>query len=377
MIREQIKWERECVERGSQRYLFNQDKLKDMGRGYQTDAAKFLFKKRLKGIAGRIEKLANRNVGLSGKYNRVLKSTAIDGDYMKVAYVGAQCTFIALTGRKPSTLLHVVLAIAKRLEADLKCALFEAEYPGYYHTVVRSLEESQVGGYEHKHNVLMTKFKHFDIAWEPWTPKVKMQIGSKVFRCIMEEYWDVLFISKKTKGTRITSMVETTPIFDDWLAEFENERGFLLPELLPLKCKPVPWTELKVGGYYTPQMRNALPFVKTKTKDHRAFVEQHVPKRHMEGVNKLQNTAWKINLEVLKVQQQIYKGDLGIGVPSKLTVVPPPFPEHLKGDKLLYTDLMKNPPGRRCWPISPVTATVKSTTLWVTTKPLKHYRFTP
>ena len=342
MLSEQIAWEEECLQRGSNRYKNTQTHLREKGQGDMVDGMKYLLKQRLRDIARRIQMLAHTRRGGNSAYNRMLQNITVDEDYMKIAYVGTQAVFQALTSRKPATLLKVCLTVSKRLEADLKCQLFQAEFPGYYHVVTKSLEEANVSGYDHKHNVLMTKFSEFDLDWEEWTPAMKVQVGGKIVRCVMKEFYDVLYIGKKTsKGTKTTSILEATPEFDKWIKEFEQERGFLMPELLPLKIKPAPWTGINQGGYYTPKMRTALPLVKTKSREHLKFVQKHIPKAHMQAANKVQDTAWAVNKRVLRVQKDVYRLNLGVGVPPTTSLEVPPFPEHLKGDKGVYTDEMK------------------------------------
>lgn len=343
MLEEQVAWEQECLERGVSRYKGTQDRLREKGQGERLDAVKYLLKQRMRGIAKRIHTLAYKNRGGNSAYNKMLQKLTVDEDYLKVAYIGTQTVFQSLTSKKPATLLSICLKVSKRLEADLKCQMFAAEYPGYYHTIMRSFKDDNVEGYDHKHNVLMKKFKDFDIEWEDWTPAMKVQVGGKIVRCVMKEFWDVLYINKKRgKGVKTISVMEATPEFDKWIHTFEQERGFLLPELLPLKIPPAPWTSQTEGGYYTPQMRAALPFVKTKSRQHEKFVLSNPPLKHMQAVNKLQETAWQVNTEVLEVQRKIYEHNLGIGIPSTKSLVVPEFPEHLKGNKSLYTDDMKS-----------------------------------
>ena len=85
-IAEQIKWERECVARGTERYYANQDRLRDTGQSDQTDVGSYLLKTRLQQVADRLKLMAyNTTAGRGNKYNKLLKQAAADNDYLKIA----------------------------------------------------------------------------------------------------------------------------------------------------------------------------------------------------------------------------------------------------------------------------------------------------
>ena len=330
-IPEQIRWERECVERGTARYYAAQDRLRESGQGDQADAVSYLLRERLEEVAERLDTLSQKKVGHGGKYNKLLRAAVLDTDFLKAAYIGTKSAFQVILMPKENTVLKVCLEIASRLEADLKCQMFEAAHPAYYAVVMNSFKDQKVTDYAHKHKVLMKKFNDFDLDWTNWTPLQKAQIGSRVLRCVIEVFWDVLFIRKDWSRGKSTARLDTTVLFDDWAAEFEKERGFMYPFMLPLKVVPKDWTyEDAFGAYYTTQMCARYPLIKTKGKAHKDFVKSHDPVQHRTAVNTLQQTAWCVNKEVLEVQKYIYTQGLGIGMPSSKQILPPEFPEHLK-----------------------------------------------
>ena len=142
-IKQQLAWEAECIERGTARYYANQDRLRDGGQNDQTDVVSFLLHQRLTDTAELIENMATAKVrGKGAVYNKLLRSATLDQDYHKVAYIGVKAAFTSLMLlNKRDTILQLCLKISAQLEADLKCQLFEAEYPAYYNTVVKSLAE--------------------------------------------------------------------------------------------------------------------------------------------------------------------------------------------------------------------------------------------
>lgn len=339
MLSEQIAWERECQKRGTERYYANQDRLREQGEGDTTDVMSHLVHERLEKTAEFIEELCAGGKGRAAGYNRVIRVVS-QGDYLKIAYLGLKSVLKGITVPEKNTVLKVTLDIASRIEVDLKCQMFEAKNPAYFDTVRKSFAEQNVTDYVHKQKVLMKKFGDFEIDWHDWSPTEKVQIGTRVLRGILAEFDDVIFMYKEFNKGKQVYKIDTTPAFDDWAAEFEKERGLLYPMYLPLKVPPRAWESINDGGYHTTGLR--LKFIKTKGRDHREYVNLHDPAHHRKAVNNMQRTAWQVNDDVLKVQEEIYAKGLGIGMPSNQQIKPQPFPEHLTDvPKELLTDEQK------------------------------------
>lgn len=340
-MKEQLLWEAECLERGQQQYFDRQDKTREKGNEL-TDATTFVLKDRLRELAARIKQDCKTGArGKNASYNKLVRQIAGDEeDYMKVGFIGLQYTLTYLTRGKRAKVTKFVTSLGTKLEAELKCQMFEAEYPAYYHTVMRSLADQGVTSAVHKHKVMMKKFNDFELEWTDWTTHMKVHVGTRVFRNILATMDDLFFLQKTLAKGKTEFFIDTTVAFDDWVSEFEKERGLLYPMCLPLKIVPRPWEDLNTGAYYTPRMK--LPFIKLRNKAAREFTEAHDPLQHRKAVNKMQRTAWQINDDVLKVQEQIFRQNLKIGMPSSQPVEMTPFPEHLenisKGD---YTDDQK------------------------------------
>ena len=330
-LHDQIDWEIECADRGSRIYKAEQDKLRSKTKGDQTNVAHHLIYKKVEEVAVGISKLSDIHVGKGGKYNKLLKTITVDNDFDKIAYIALKSMFGSVLTSTDPKLTSVCMDISTKLEADLKCSKFDALYPAYYRTLLKSFEDDNVTAYHHRHNVLINKFNHFNIDWIDWTPDFKLRIGSKVLDIIMQSMEGCFDTYKHWARGKSTFKLGTTPLFDGWIEAFESERGMLNPTMLPLKIPPKAWeVGQPLGGYYTPRMCNNLDFVKTKNKVHKRWVEEHDLVKHKQAVNRMQRTAWCINERVLKVQEHIYKNDMRIGIPSSQPLQHRPYPEHLK-----------------------------------------------
>ena len=331
-LADQIEWEKELSTRGVTRYNENQQRLRKSGDADQCDGARYLLQDRLHEVVEHLKLSTQKLVGRGAKYTKLLRQvTPTEDDFYTVAYMGVQTMLQACQKEKRNTLMKTVLMIGGKIETDLKCRMFQAKYPAYYHTVEKSLKEQNVSDYMHKHNVYMTMFGRFeDLEWKNFAPDVQAQLGLRVLDSVLKVFGDVVVKRKVKQFNKTVYKLFTTPAYEEWLHEFENAKALLDPMTLPCKIPPRAWKSDGTGGYHTPELSSRLRLIKTKSKEHRDWIKGKDPKAHRQAINSMQRTPWKINKRVLNVQQEIYHNSLGTGIPSNQKVVVPLFPEHLE-----------------------------------------------
>lgn len=343
-IKEQVEWEQECARRGAEQYYASQDALKDKGRQEQCNGYTYIMRDRLLLIAQAIEQVVNDpSAGFRSAYNNEIRRVSEVVSYNQMAFFATQIVLRAVSNGKSRKALNatkVLASIGERIETEVKCTMFERANPEYYDTIVKSFKQQKVQDYDHKRRVLMTMFKDYVLGLREWGPKGKIGVGSKIMEAFFSVMGDLFYIEKVWENKKHITKIVTTVGFDDWLAEFEKTKGLMQPAMLPLKIPPLDWDENKVGGYYTPRMQTMLPFIKTKGKEHKAFVDAFSVQMHRDAVNKLQKTAWKINARVLEVMQTVYRNNLELSLPSNKPLVPEPMPAYLAVEKALYTEAM-------------------------------------
>ena len=328
-LQDQLLWEAESAKRGAQTYWDNQKRLRKNSEGDKTEGVSYLLQERMQEVADLIEERMKMRRGRGAKYNSLLVKIAQE-DYLKLAFIGLQVIFQKTAMVNQGRVLRICMGIGIRLEADLKCQMFEATHPAYYNTVMKSLKEQRVTDYMHKHKVFMTKFNDFeDLEWENLEPEVHAHLGLRVVDAILIVFNDIFYVKKRQEGIKTPAYIETTDSFDVWLSDFEQVRGLMNPMKLPLKIPPRAWDRQMRGGYYTPEVADTVQFIKTKSHDHRKYIAENVPTQHRKAINSMQRTPWMINKRVFAVQQEIYAKGLGVGIPSNVKIVPVPFPAHL------------------------------------------------
>ena len=89
-LADQIAWEKVCIDRGSEKYYEQQDRLRESGNMEQTDVVSYLFKQRIVELAEALKARAYRTVGRGVQWNRELRNATVDDDYHKIAYIAIQ-----------------------------------------------------------------------------------------------------------------------------------------------------------------------------------------------------------------------------------------------------------------------------------------------
>jgi len=351
-LSKQIAHEKDMLQRGADKYMEQQDKLKSKGLADQSDASKSLINKTVLSVAEALKDIAYQKTrGVGGKYNSTLRLAATrineDGeryeDWNLVAYIALKMCFTqAFT--ENNEILKICMSISKRIEIEHKCTMFELENPGYYNVVMKSFDDQLITDYNHKHRVLTKKFNEFDYKWESWSDTIKVQIGIRCIRAVLQVLPDVFFRNTLYNRGKSRAILDTTVAVDDWIKEFESAKGFLNPILEPTIYKPLDWEKQDdgriTGGYYTPRLQSTVPFIKARHKAHKEFNKTGDPEYHIEALNKMQSTAWCINSKVLAVSTEMFSKGLG-GLPNPTPTEIPEFPEHLRIDKDLLSEEQK------------------------------------
>jgi len=112
------------------------------------------------------------------------------------------------------------------------------------------------------------------------------------------------------------------PWFKEYLRVNTLNGNLVTAESSPMVEKPLPWTNLKDGGYYSPRLK--FKFITRGRKKDYADVDMS---KTMQAVNTLQETPLVINKRILEVFNHSVDNGLGLGELPKATMQPSiPYP---------------------------------------------------
>lgn len=107
-------------------------------------------------------------------------------------------------------------------------------------------------------------------------------------------------------------IVQPTATLLDWIKAGHAKWIDLCPVYMPMVVPPVRWTSPLSGGYLTNQVR-PLTLVKTRSKKYFRKLEKCNMPQVYEAVNRVQETPWRINHNVLAVIQQLMETGSEVG----------------------------------------------------------------
>lgn len=323
-IHDQLAWEERMIAHGISRYRTQQDKAAEGSRPHETSAGVYLLRAYVLQISERI------GLYLKGKHpdgrrrNKYAKLLAtIDAD--KTAMFALKA--IISTMYHPRSTQSVLLDIGRSVEDELRFSKFATDYKDYYDQTVRSWESKRTKSVSHKRKVLKHVSAEKGMHWEEWTRDTHFGVGSLVVSLLMEvcDLVEITYISRG-KG-RKDAMLGPTAQCIEWVMKHNAMAELGNPDKMPCIIPPEDWTSPYDGGFYGPKMRKKVPLVKSLNRGGRreCFEDVDMPAVYS-AVNAMQNTGWSVNSRVAAVMREVWKKNLGIGMPPSQPYTIPPSP---------------------------------------------------
>ena len=330
---EQIEYERELQERGADAYYEAQDAMRDAGRVEDTDAMKAIFKHNNKQLIVALEAIIKTNV-MKSPYKKRLNDWSEFITVPKLAYF-AQYTVMRVIDDDNNEHLgvkYVCQRIGEMVETEARCVTFNHNNEAYYKTIIKSFDSDNVSSYDHKRKVVNAKMRDLMVdQWEPWGVAMRVGIGSMLLRALMLVFKDLIYLELIwLTGAKSKYVLKTSLEFDEWLADFEHQRGLRTPYRMPMKVKPLPWVSgYKDGGYLSSALKYNTPFISPVGKFHDKFIQRFNPAMHMRAATKLQDVPYKINTRMFQLVEKLWTASHSTGVPSRQPLEFDEIPQHL------------------------------------------------
>lgn len=175
---------------------------------------------------------------------------------------------------------------------------------------------------------------HYDeLSENSWTPEKATLVGSKLIELLIESTGMVRVVMQNVShedkcGHRKTLYVVS---IDPDLMKYIEKNDQFLAELdrycMPTIIPPKPWESVISGGYYM-EAKRPLKFIRIPTKKLLESYSDIDLENVMNAVNKIQETPWRINKEVMNVLLDVlYRNNVEIeDVPSKFEAPKPVMP---------------------------------------------------
>jgi DNA-directed RNA polymerase len=221
--------------------------------------------------------------------------------------------------------IHSRVSVRRAAYDVTELVLDELRYRRFREVEPRLFDYAMTGfttsSYAHRSRSLDARIHHAQVNVEDlvMTQNERFTVGVKMLDVVREVTGLVQVDRAKVQGDgRALDLVElvATPETLEWLEAGNAVLENLWPVNLPMVMPPIPWAPGQPGGYRF-ALRAKHRLVRSNSKAHRELVRQaHMPEVYS-AVNRVQETAWRVNAKVLEVVEALVARGGGIaGIPE-------------------------------------------------------------
>lgn len=307
LLNDQLDLELEMINGGRERYYSSTIEAESGDRGCDTSYSKRLIPEYFIPLVCKINSwIESTHRGWNAKYKVLLNGINAE----ELAWFTLRSVFNALMTEQSVT--SVCSAIGLEIESEHKFRRLKEEYPFLLKHIQSDIKRMNTQSTEHIRQTLSTRLKKYDIVWESWSYNERIQIGAVLLRCF-QECSDIITIRvQRVKNKRLTVLSPSDSCID-WIIKHQEKTSLLHPVFLPCICPPNEWKSLEEGGYYQRLVQERVPFVKGLKRGGKQNYGDC--SRMMRAANHLGKTPWRVNKFVFSTLQDVWKNNLGCGLP--------------------------------------------------------------
>ncbi|MEX2109838.1 MAG: DNA-directed RNA polymerase [Gemmatimonadaceae bacterium] len=296
---------------GAQRFRRRITDAETAGKGSSVGAARKLLQLNIEPLAARIQEIIDRR-------NRGMRSIAAVWAEKVGADVAAYMTvLVVLNGasRKGKRLHETEAArqISGLLQDELRYRKLQAEAPGLLNF---RMKKFNTDSYVHRKRSLDATVKYAEIDDSDITMigNEPVQVGVTLIHLLEDatNLVEEVKAEETVKGGKVRNKVYVTLTSEtvEWITKRNDALEFLSPARLPMVVPPLPWSPEQKGGYRF-AMRKKFPLVRKRgvgvSPEHQQKIASTARPEVFEALNLIQNTAWKINADVVELVEAIQR----------------------------------------------------------------------
>lgn len=309
----QLLLEHEAYAEGERR--FHKNLQRQMERGELADNA--VSKPLLSTLVPRIAE------AMSNWREKVLADFKEKGGRLEVAYgltenvdpqVAAVITLKTIMAKlvKPESSIfqHVASAIGRNIEDELRYGRIRQQEREHFERTIRENLNKRAGATYKKaymqavESSMLSEGSLKDV-WGSWSPTDCIYVGTKLIALTIEST-GLLKLERPYAGDtqRDAQFLTFTEEYAEMLSKRAYNLAGMAPVYQPCVVPPKPWTSIAGGGYWA-KGRRPLPLIRLNSRSAMERYEHVAMPDVYASVNAIQNTAWKINRNVLKVVNEM------------------------------------------------------------------------
>lgn len=305
---EQLRLEHEAYTLGEARFIKTLERQVERGEFADNATSKPVLNVMIPQVTAGIEKFLEENTqaGKKGRKHLALKPL-LQLPAESSALIALKCILTCLT--KEVNLQKVANMIGSSIEDEIRYGrIREAEGDHFKKYVKEALNKRNGPAYKKAYmqavEVSMIELGQLEDSWVHWEKHLIINLGVKMLEIVIETT-GLVELHRINVGTKAESeTIRLTEKYVDFFAGRARQLAGISPILQPCVVPPKPWTDVRGGGYWACG-RKPLALIRTgsrKALERYADVDMPIV---YEAVNAIQDTAWKVNKDVLKVVNEM------------------------------------------------------------------------
>lgn len=319
--------EQEMLDRGVARYRKHVQKAQEKGLEADTNYGALLMKKSvdvmIKDLDSYIRKALNGEAGVHATSAKILSTL----DLEVCSYLALKMIVNGIT--KSITLTQICVQIGQAIHDQHLGDKFQQHNKLWFKSTLDYVAKRKAS----RHHRMFTLRKAADKAntsYNTWTTPEIYHLGSALVDAVIRTTGMVYTDIVKSSNKRTTHYLKATPEILDWIRDVNAMSEVLTPEAMPFVIPPKNWNTITSNVTHANVFVKRFTMIKTRNK---SLIEELDGDTDLQptidAVNALQQTAFKINKRIVKLQRTCWEsGSTWGGVPKrgKLDMPPSPFP---------------------------------------------------
>ena len=317
--------DQEMVDMGRERYHAKVARATELGIESTHPAGQRLLQHSVINLTQHLNDWIKHAQTSPGKRHRVLPYL-VEIPTKVTAALTARATLDAISqGRKLTTTAAMIGGI---LEDEAKYRTLKDEYTELWAQMNRVLDRYKSA--KNKAKFIDKTLKYHNIVLPRWNTEDRIRIGIVCLELMRQATGLIDIVARKNQFGKSIQWVEPTEDLLNWFKGAHSYMEMLEPVFLPTTEKPMPWTNVFIGGYHSDIIRRR-PMIKTTDKTHLDTAAVADMPKVYRAVNAIQSTPFKVNPFVLNVMEHCWKNSIEIdGLVSSEDEPLPPKPHDIK-----------------------------------------------
>lgn len=351
LFADQLALEETMREATRARYFKIHENAEDRGELADTHAGTNLFQHCFEVfLLGMKAWVKDRKEGVPGRRPRAVKMIEEFGDDETLAFIFVQHLINATLSLQQKNRGHrarftrVALATTQAIHDELRMRYFAENRRPLLRRIVEDFNRRDLPR-RRRRELMIKQFHTQQLTWqaEGWGQSERINLGA-VLIDIFERTTGLLEVFTYYEGVKSIKCVTFTPDLVEAMLDRMDSAADMFTVFYPTIIPPKPWSNnaLIGGGYYS---ENVKPYklVKGATIPYLSELEGRDMSKVLGPVNAMQDTAWRVNPQMLDVLEHVYSHNMEVtGLPSADPKEIPPKPPMADEDEDVSKEYRKD-----------------------------------